>query len=234
MCALRRVAVILFALCVTSTCVLSAEPSSPVTNESARDALGDPLPAGAVRRLGTKRFRHSQAIWSLAFSPNGKILAAGGVDGSVRLWDAASGKELARDAIGTSLLNVTFSPNSTRLAIAADSGLWVWDWKQKQQAHRFARPLTRKSADGTNEFAIGLFHASFSSDGTSLACADEAGTVRRWELTTKGERPPAPSTWRLPLTLDRLSGIAFAADNKLIAFNRIASEVSLWNLDGGK
>src|SRR5207249_5699837 len=98
-----------FALCLMSTCTFSAEPTSPATKDSARDALGDPLPAGAVRRLGTKRFRHSQAISSLAFSPNGKILAAGSVYGGVRLWDAASGKELARNATGTFSLNLIWN-----------------------------------------------------------------------------------------------------------------------------
>src|SRR5438477_7143379 len=58
------------------------------------DLSGDPLPQGAVARLGTVRFRYQAT--SVAYSPNGKILAAGGDDNHVRLIDAATGKEIRR------------------------------------------------------------------------------------------------------------------------------------------
>lgn len=65
------------------------------------DAYGDPLPRGAVARLGTVRFRqrmdHGPA--QLAYSPDGKTLLAVGHDG-MRLWDVASGLPVARP-VGT-------------------------------------------------------------------------------------------------------------------------------------
>src|SRR5947209_15108060 len=56
------------------------------------DKVGDPLPAGAIQRLGTARFRHGSRIQCLAYSPDGKTLAAGGGDDVIRMWDAQSGK----------------------------------------------------------------------------------------------------------------------------------------------
>src|SRR6266480_720385 len=52
------------------------------------------LPAGAVRQLGEVRFPNVGRTLSVAFSPDGKTLAAGSWDDTVRLWDVATGKEL--------------------------------------------------------------------------------------------------------------------------------------------
>jgi WD40 repeat protein len=57
---------------------------------------GDPLPAGAVARLGTTRWRHGATISYVAFGPDGKTLITAGQDNTVRLWDLATGKEIRR------------------------------------------------------------------------------------------------------------------------------------------
>lgn len=65
------------------------------------DLLGDPLPGGAVARLGTMRFKHDPAtgtvVNTVAFSPDGKKIASMGLRGNVslRLWDAATGQQIS-------------------------------------------------------------------------------------------------------------------------------------------
>src|SRR5262249_17439762 len=57
---------------------------------NAADLYGDALPPGAIARLGTVRFRSPTA--SIAYSPDGKLIAAGGADNHIRLFDVSSGK----------------------------------------------------------------------------------------------------------------------------------------------
>src|SRR5256885_191393 len=59
------------------------------------DCYGDPLPSGALARLGTLRFRHSGPVTSVAFSSDGKTLASAGGD-QARLWNVATGKEMGK------------------------------------------------------------------------------------------------------------------------------------------
>src|SRR6516225_11940291 len=62
-----------FSLCLVAALVLG--PSGMVRGESpAVDRHGDPLPAGALARLGTVRLRHPHRIIALAYSPDGKML----------------------------------------------------------------------------------------------------------------------------------------------------------------
>src|SRR5262249_27051704 len=68
----------------------------PVRGQARLDPYGDPLPQGAIVRLGTDRYRGSESTTSVFFSPDGKLLASGSWDMAVRLWDPATGRELRR------------------------------------------------------------------------------------------------------------------------------------------
>jgi WD40 repeat protein len=66
-------------------------PAAPVPGREARDRYGDPLPDGAVARVGTVRLRNVIDISRVALSPDGKLLVTAGDYGPLKVWNAASG-----------------------------------------------------------------------------------------------------------------------------------------------
>src|SRR5205807_987826 len=103
----------LLAFCLTLTVELTiqAEPAKP-GKRLAVDLYGDALPPAAVARMGTVRFRHGNDVNVVCFSPRGDLIASGGDDRVVRIWDVASGRELQRLAgHETGVKAAAFSPD---------------------------------------------------------------------------------------------------------------------------
>jgi serine/threonine protein kinase len=121
--------------------------------------------------------RHNSYINSVAFSLDGKRLATGSADGSVKLWGAGAGQELLTfKAHSTEVTSVAFSPDGKRLATGGrEHTVKLWDAGAGQEL------LTIKGYLGD------VSSLAFSPDGKRLAAGSDEPTVRLLEAATEQE-----------------------------------------------
>lgn len=171
--------------------ILFSRPAAPVNggagNPPRLDANGEPLPPGAMSRIGTVRFRHEAAVQVIEFSPDGRTVysACGVPKRFVRAWSVADGRELRRFGGESMIGAIAVSPDGRLLATGEDANLVrLWDRTTGQEVRRLV-------ADGVepNVRVAALRQAirwvRFGPDGKSLVAAYPFGNdVIRWDLTS--------------------------------------------------
>jgi RNA polymerase sigma factor (sigma-70 family) len=190
------------------------------------DRFGDPLPEGALARLGTLRLRvNPSSIDSVAaLSPDGRTLACVGVDAHIHVRETASGKELYRIPYpetpvpfgNYSCDGVAFSPDGKLLA-AGGKRLHLWD------------SATGKELFRSEEYAAGCGFLAFAPDGRALALLDHAsGAVCLWDAVGRKE------IRRFTDGPEIIRSLAFAPDGKVLAAGGVRKGVCLWETATGK
>jgi WD40 repeat protein len=183
---------------------------------STRHTAGKSLTAGPAPTAGAPGF----GLETLAFSPNGKILATADADGKVQFWNATH-RALVGGIDGI-LINgetgfgiaIAFSPDGKFLATVGEDGtarLWT-----TASGAAVGAPLDGGPGSGTA--------VAFSADGKSLVTTGGDGSARLWNLDTR-------SRIHLPLAIDGGSlPIAFSPDRRTFATTGGGGTAELWNL----
>jgi WD40 repeat protein/serine/threonine protein kinase len=177
--------------------------------------------AGWKQRAAVSVDRH--LILSLAYAPDGSTLAGAlwkkeqdGSSGSIKLWDAATGKERAT-LLGHQggLTGVVFSPDGRQLASSS------WDHDVRLWSLPKGESVATLSGHTNRVWAI-----AFSSDGKTLASGGLDGTIRLWDVARRAVREV------LRGHTFSVYSLAFSPDGTTLASASWDRTVKLWNVAG--
>jgi len=158
---------------------------------------------------------HEHAVLGLAFSPDGKTLASGSADNSVKLWNVQTGAEIPLILRHTSWVTcVTFNPGGTILASGSYDNTIKW-WN----------PQTGMSINQLRGHTDYVHAIAFSPDGTKFASASKDGTLKIWD----------GQDGRLLRTMqghhDGAYSIVFSPDGRLLISAGEDAVIKIWDIN---
>ncbi|HYV34340.1 MAG TPA: WD40 repeat domain-containing protein [Gemmataceae bacterium] len=161
-------------------------------------------------RLGTTLFRAGDGILCLAYSPDGKMLASGGRNDSVRVWDAQTG-QLLREFHEHWVWAVAFMADGKYLATGgANKVIRLWNLETGKEV----RQMTGHQAT--------VKSLAFSSDGAALVSGGDDNTVRLWKVVDGSEM----ATYQKHTF--GVNAVAISPDNKHFASASTDRTVRVW------
>jgi Tol biopolymer transport system component len=153
---------------------------------------------------------------SISFTPDGKWIAAGGWDLTIKIWDTGDGS-LLRTIHEFSGHAAPFSPDGKWIAAGADdNGVRIWDAASGRVLHSFLKHTQKVQT------------VAFSPDGSRLVSGGEDRMLYIWEIATNElVRPLAGHT-------DQISSAAFSPDGKRIVSAGFDGNIMVWDVVTGQ
>jgi WD40 repeat protein len=163
---------------------------------------------------------HTSTVTSIDFSPDGRTLASGSLDGTIILWSVLTNLPLGPPQMAhpEGVTDVAFGPDGLRLASTGDDGTIVlWD-----VADVTAPEETASLVPGADS----VYSVDFSPDGKTLASGDSTGSVILWDATT-GDQLGEPLLGHT----DAVFVVTFNQDGTLLASGSRDSTIILWDVE---
>ena len=162
-----------------------------------------------VKLLG----KAEKGVRALTFSPDGKTLAAGSMDHTIRLWDLAAGTNRVIDASGNGVTKIVFFPDGKKFASTGfEPSVRIWD---------FETGKTLRILRGHDRMVVGT---SVAPDGKRIATASIDGKIRLWDLESREDRALVGHN-------GGVASVMFAPDGRTLISSGQDGTVRLWGDD---
>jgi WD40 repeat protein len=185
--------------------------------------VGLPIFAGGqhywqIPKLGKTLEGHTGNVWSLRFSPDGRMIASGGMDNTIKLWETSTGKLRATLQNDAAVSSVAFGCDGKLLASSSfgETSIKFWDLTTGQQKTAFSGHTDT------------VFCVAFNNDATLHASGSWDGTIKIWDTMTGVER------LTLKGHLGYVPSVAFSHNGKLLASGSNDTAIKLWDPTTGQ
>ncbi len=163
---------------------------------------------------------HADIVLSVAYSPDGKTLASGAEDGTIKLWDVATGQNVAVleghiSSIINDVSSIAYSPDGKTLASGSwDNTIKLWD-------------IATGSNVATLQGHTGwITSVAYSPDGKILVSGSEDHAIKLWDVETERIRILAT----LKDHTSSVTSVAYSPDGKTLVSGSEDGEILVWDL----
>ncbi len=180
--------------------------------------LWDTATGRVIREFGEGY--HRDVLYDAELSPDGKLLATGGYDAKIALWEIASGERLRTIEIHNgAVYDLAFSPDGTVLASASgDSTVKLWRVSDGERLDTLNQPQGEQ------------YTVEFSPDGNYIFAGGADNRVRMWRFVSRTEPKINPLVHARFAHEDAVVRLALSADGKWLASSGDDRAIKLWAL----